>query len=256
MNVKLNFLIIIFLLASGGIFAQESDDDTDEDPQSSEVDEHSPFLDFLPFTITSLELEAYLRGEHNRNFQYSGDFSVTGLIELENIFSLKCGLSAGTLVKSYYFNTFVSPSISPFTGLPLSFTLSYIYNGLLDYNVHTHTLLPYISFNGRTAGVSLGMNFRFTNFMGTDVIFESILSFNAYLNIYNSSAMIIGISMGNFSDFYEENLNAYSYIFYAVIRLDARWSILSGIELMQSGIDGLTTTFYGFSWRTGVRLTW
>jgi hypothetical protein len=209
--------------------------------------------------ITEKEVEAYLTGEYTRGFIYNGNISAVGGIELNNILKFRGGFSIGKSAGSTDLDAFAGVRFSPFSGLhliPLNFSLSYIYNGFPEYETNTNSILPFISYNTPRAGISMGLNLRFTSFFGETAQFESILSFRAYYNFLNDETLRVGISAGNFSEFYAKNMGAYSLSLNAVIRLNDNWSIINEFEVMQSGGDGFTTTFYGFGWRGGARFTW
>jgi len=206
--------------------------------------------------ITEREIEAFLRGEYNRAFNYYGDISIIGSLKLDNMFGFKLGFSLGKAAVDTNVKTHASAAIIPFPGMPLDFRVSYIYNGIPDYNNHTHTILPVISYNGGRAGISIGPSLRFTSFFGEAPQFESILSFSAYFNFINNDTLCIGISCANFNDFQAKNFGAYSFKFNTAIRMDSSWQIINEIELMQSGGDGLSAIFYGFGWRGGARFSW
>jgi len=210
----------------------------------------------LDIHITGKEAETALMWEYNRAFYQYGEISAIGAVELNNRYKVRGGLSFGISAFDSDINTFINAECSPFLKLPLSFSLFYIYNGLPEYEAHTHSIMPVVSFNAKRAGISIGPNFRLSSFFGGPAIFESILSFYIYLNFINNDTLNIGAAWGNFNDFHAKNIGAYSLTFYALIRLRANWSIVSRIELMQSGGDGLTSAFYGISCRAGVKYTW
>lgn len=210
----------------------------------------------LDINITGKEAEGFLRGEYNRAFSQYGEISAIGAIELNDIYKVRGGLLFGITALDTDINTFINVGCSPFVKIPLIFSLSYIYNGLPKYDAHTHSIFPIVSYNAKRAGVSLGPNFRFSSFSGEPAIFEALLSFYVYFNFINNDTLNIGASWGNFNDFHARNIGAYSLNFYATALLSANWSIISEIELKQSGGDGLTTAFYGISCRAGVKYTW
>jgi hypothetical protein len=213
------------------------------------------FYNIHALDVTARDAEAYITAESNRSHYYA-DISLTCAIELENMFRLKGGIALGAVPDTAAIGSFINAEYLPFSGIPLSFSASYIYNGLPGYKAHTHSILPFVSYNTWRAGISLGSNFRFTSFFGENAQFESIFSFSGYFNFINNDSLLLGIGFGNFSDFMAKNIGAYSLSLFADIRLDDRWSIINNMELMQSGGDGFSTTFYGFAWRAGVRFSW
>jgi len=206
--------------------------------------------------ITDGEIEAYLRGEYNRAFNYCGDISAIGSIEINNIFNFRLGFSLGKMADSTNINTHTSAAITPFSRIPVGFHIIYIYNGIPDYENHTHTILPLVSFNTARAGISAGLSLRFASFFGEIAQFESILSLSIYFNFINNDKLCLGLGFVNFSDFQAKNFGAYSLKFNTVIRLDDKWQIVNELELSQSGGDGFSTTFFGFGWRGGVKFKW
>jgi len=209
----------------------------------------------LDVEITEKEVEVYTIGEYNRNF-FTGDVFVVGTVELNNMYLFRTGFSFGIATGHTDIQLFTGARVSPFAKIPLSFALSYLYNGLPEYSAHSHTLLPIISFDAARAGLAVGPSLRFTSFFGDPAIFESTLCFSGYFNIINNGVLRVGISVGNFSDFRVKNSGAYSLGINSGLRLNERWYLVNDFDLMQSGGDGLTTTFYGFAWRSGMRYSW
>ena len=206
--------------------------------------------------ITAKEIEASMKGEFSRGFNAYGNMALIGGIELNNVLKFRTGISLGKTAAETDLSSFFNIRYSPFSRIPFVFSLVYIYNGELSYDIHTHTIFPVISFNASRAGISIGANFRFTSYFGEKAVFETILSLYAYLNFVNNNMLNIGIGIGNFCDFNAKNLSALSLRLYATVHVNKNWSIINEAELMQSGIDGLSTNFYGFSWRAGARYSW
>ena len=206
--------------------------------------------------ITEKGIEGYFRGEHTRGSDFLSELSAIGAIELEDMFLFRGGLSLGRTIIDTEINTLLSVQYAPFKNIPLSFSVSYIYNGLPEYKANTHSLFPFISYKAERAGISLGVNLRFSSFFGGAAQFESMLAFYGYFYLINGYTIRFGIGGGTFNDFEVKNLGAYSLSLLASIRLNDSWLIVNDIEFMQSGGDGLTTAFYGIAFRTGVKFTW
>jgi len=206
--------------------------------------------------ITGIEAQACYRGMYTRGNDFLNELSAIGSLELAEKLSFKGGFSAGRTIIDTEINTLLNTLYTPFTNIPLGISVSYIYNGLPEYETHANSIIPMISYNGKLAGISIGTNFRFTRFFRESAQYESILSFYGYFNFVNAKFITIGIGAGNIRDFHARNLGAFSLDLNSEIRLDDNWRIINEIEFLQSGADGLTTTLYGMGFRTGVKYSW
>jgi len=206
--------------------------------------------------ITDKEIETYIIGEYNRGSEYIIGMSAAGGIELNDICKLRSGVLYKKGADASDINSFFNGKYSPFSKIPLGFSLLYIYNGIPEYEAHSHSILPFISYNTKRAGISLGANFRFTSFFGEAAIFEPIISFLGYINFINNERFRLGISAGSFSEFYAKSTAAYSYSLNTEIRLNNNFLLINELEFMQNGADGLVSTFYGLALRGGVKFTW
>ncbi len=214
--------------------------------------------------ITGKEIEVYAKAEHNRLYNFYGDISVLGAAKLNDFLAFRGGVSFGGTSGVTDIKTLVSAGFFPFAvlpfeklkELPLDISVRYIYNGLPEYEAHTHSILPLVSFNAKYAGISVGNNFRLASFFGGNAQFEAILTFSAYLNFVNNEKIRLGASFGNLSDFNAANLGALSLKLGADININKNWSVINEFELMQSGLDGFSTTFYGFALKGGAKYKW
>jgi len=212
----------------------------------------------LDVQITDKEAGTDFRAEYNQALIFCGDFLAFGGIELNKRYAVNGGLALGWLADDFEMTLFSSARVRPLINIPLDIKLAYNYNGLPGraYDIHTHSLLPYVSYSGRWGGAAVGVNLRFTSFFGEKALFESMLSFSAYVNVINNEKLRIGIRCSNFDDFYIKNMGAYSLSLCSVIRITGQWSIANDLEFMQTGGTGLSTVFYGIAYRGGVRYTW
>ena len=261
----IKIFLFIFFITLNNIHADEitgdeieapADEITDGEIEAPAVQMTDGEIKAPAVQITDGEIEAYLRGEYNRGFNYCGDISAIGTIELNNMFTFRLGFSLGKSAGITNIHTHTGAAVSPFSRIPLYFHLMYIYNGIPDYENHAHTILPLVSYNTARAGISIGPSLRFTSFFGETAQFESILSFSMYFNFINNDRLCIGINFANFNDFQTKNFGAYSLKLNVLIRLDSNCQILNELEFSQSGGDGFSTVFYGFGWRVGVKYTW
>jgi len=219
---------------------------------------HTYAIDITDILGEEKEVEIYLRGEYNRSFGGCGDLSVIGNIKPLDLFILRGGLSVGSLSSGIDdIKAFTSAHVAPFSRIPpLRFSVFYIYNGLLYYDVHTQSIIPVVSYAISRAGVSYGPCFRFTSFFGEPSQYELINSFSAYINIISNDKRRLEAAVGNFSDFCAKNMGAYSLKFDYSVFLAGNWTVINEIELLQSGSDALTANFYGMAWRGGARYSW
>jgi len=247
----ISFIVILFSLQS--LFALETD--TEARAETGEGEAAASF----PLGITAIELEAYLGAEYNRGNFNNGSVMLIAGIEFIDLVFLRCGLSYTQSTLSTNLDSFFNAKVSPFSGRylsPLNFSVSYIYNGMLDLDVHMHSVLPFISYETSRAGVSIGCSFRFTSFFGEEPEFETVLSFYGYFNFITTETFMLGLGAGTFNNFNARNMAAIWLNINAKFLLNRNFSIYNEIEIMQSGMDGLSATFYGFAWRGGVKYSW
>jgi hypothetical protein len=215
-----------------------------------------PSLNALNLHLAKSELGLDIKGEYNRVFNYSADVAVTGAVEINDRLSAKAGLSLGGMGNGLDIKSFGSFNIIPLSGYDFRMNLAYIYNGLPGYETHSHSVLPTISYNGRWAGIALGINLRFTSFFGEPSLFEPMLSFSVYANFINEKTVALGIKFANFNDFHAGNMGSYFFSLNARVHYNKNLALVSEVGLLQSGSVGLSATYYGFSFRTGIRYLW
>jgi hypothetical protein len=210
----------------------------------------------IDIEVSKTELEAALTPEYNRVFSQGLTVSVQGLIELNERVSFKGGGAFWTAPSAYEMDAFIGGEYALPVKVPLFVDLSYIYNGMPDYETYSHSLLNTIMIKGRWAGVSLGFNLRFTSFFNDPVLFEPIIAFFGYVNFYNSKTFRIGISGANYSEFSAGNFGSYFYGLNSMMRVSELVSVINDLELRQSGSVGLSADFYGIAYRGGVVFSW
>ena len=206
--------------------------------------------------ITSIGLGFNFRGEYNRGLGFSHDYSVMGNMELNDIFTAGAGFSLGGAGNEFNLKAFTSGHYAPFTNLPLKFNVAYILNAIPEYEMNSHSIFPWLSWDWRQAGIALGVSFRFTNFFGSAPVFEPVLSLSGYYNFWNGENFTAGLRVANFNEFYTGNFGSLSIGLNGRYTLNERCTLTGALELIQSGIDGLSTTFYGVVFTGGVRFLW
>jgi hypothetical protein len=210
----------------------------------------------LDIEITEKEAQAHLKGEYNRNYDFSGDIQALGALELNNRLKFRTGFSIGWAQDITDLKIFSGARYRLFEKWPLGLGLSWLYNGLPEYEVHSHILLPSLSWNAKYWGAAIGPGFRFTSFFSESTIYEPTLSVGIYANFINNEKLRIGVSLANFNDFQANNFTFYSLCFNSSVRINPCWSLLNELELKQSGGDGLTAAFYGIAMRAGAEFKW
>ena len=206
--------------------------------------------------ITGKEAAVYFKGEYSRNFLWYGDISTIGSVEVNSRWAFNSGFLFGKTRIDTDLKAFGGSRFAPWRRIPLGLSLLYIYNGLPEYDTHSHTILPLISYNARWAGVSAGTSFRFTSFFGEPAFFEAVLSLSVYANFINNRKLRVGIICANFSDFCAGNMGDYSIAVNSLVRINSQWSIINEIELKQSGSVALSATFSGIALKGGVKFAW
>ena len=222
-----------------------------------------PLLIFLSLVQTlygidmsGKELGFYFRPEYNRAFYFCSDISAVGAIELDSRYTIKSGLALGNAGDEFDIKLFASGDAALPFALPLYVGLAWTYNGLPGYEAHTSAILPLISCRGRWAGLSLGTNLRFSSFFGESAVFESMISFSAYVNFLDNRILRLRLRLANFSDFVAGNMGAYSLALNGTIRMTEHSSLFHEIEMIQSGSIAAAANLYGVAYRGGVVFSW
>ena len=206
--------------------------------------------------VTVNELGGVFRIEYSRVFTNCFEFEANAGLEILRIFRLEGGISVGSIGTNLDFNSFALLGIQPLFFIPLRLNLNYIHNNIPDFKITTHSVIPYLSWEGRRAGISLGANFRYTVFDYEAPIDESIFVFSLYLNLVNNQRLTLGLRYANFNNFLSGNMGSYSLSLYSIFRLRGIVYLRNDIELLQTGSVGLVANFYGISYKGGVVLRW
>ena len=185
-----------------------------------------------------------------------GEIAGIGTLVLNNTIGFRSGLSVGRTIIDTDINIFAGADYLPFKKLPLSFSVTYMYNGLPEYEAHTHSLIPFISYHGIRGGGLFGFNCRFSSHFGEKAQFESVISFYGYIYFLNTEKILMGLGCGNLKEFHANNLGALSINIFAKIPIVDNIALINDLEYMQSGMDGLTATLYKIVFRTGVKISW
>jgi len=210
----------------------------------------------LEMQLSSEELGFYFTPEYNRALNFCWNLSTVGAAVFNEQYIVKGGLALGGAGSVFDMKVFTGVEYKLPLSIPLNVSLAYNYNGLPAYENHAHSILPLVSLTYPQAGIAMGPNFRFTRFFGEQPVFESMLSFSAYVNFINNDVLKLGLEFANFDDFTYRNFGSYFLKLYSAIPLDKNLSLINEIELDQGGSVGLSANFYGLLYRGGVQFIW
>jgi hypothetical protein len=215
-----------------------------------------PGLYGADLSITGKELGFEFIPEYNRTFYQAWSFAVLGSVTLNNRHAIRGGLALRETTDLYEADAFINGEAALPFSLPVSVGFTYYYNVLPDYAETIHSALPIVSLKGQWAGISLGLNVRFT-VPGTDpLVVESILAFSTYVNFFNTEDLRIGLKWANYNDFTAGNMGSYFLNLNSMIRVIPSLALINELELYQSGSVGLVAVFYGVAYKAGVSFTW
>jgi hypothetical protein len=212
----------------------------------------------LDVKITGGDLNFAAGGEYNRAYNYGLETRIYGGIELNNRFIFKTGAALGSLGSEIDIKAFGLGRFVPFIGKGSGFNISLLYTNysIPEYDMCSNAILSCIAYNGRRAGIATGINLRFTRFFDDPAVFESMLSVSAYINFINRERVLIGFKIANFDDFYAGNTANVTLSLSGLFRVNRQFALFTELKLIPSGIDGLTTTFYGIVYRGGFSILW
>jgi hypothetical protein len=210
----------------------------------------------LDIEITNMEAETFLNTDFNRTFHFVGGISAAGKIEFNDRVAVKEGFSLGLGQNVTTIKLFTNAAYRIPSEWPLEAKLAWVYNGLPDFDVHSHVITPIISWKAKYYGISVGFGSRFTSFFGERALPELLLPLGVYANFINNETLCVGMSLANFNDFQVDSFIAFALAAKASLRINEHLSIINELEFRQSGVDGLTATFHGIVWKGGAKLTW
>ena len=210
----------------------------------------------LEIQITAKDLGVYFTPEYNRAFDFCWDISTIGSIELNNRFNTRSGLALGAAGRVFDVDFFAVGETFFDARIPLFISLAYKYNGLPEYGNHTHSIPLLVSFKGRRAGITMGPNFRLTSFFGGPPVYEPVMSVSVYMILVDNDFLRLELKSANFDNFTSGNFGAYYLNLNGVIRLSEKLSMIHEVEIRQSGGAALTSNFYGFVYRGGIKFSW
>jgi len=210
----------------------------------------------IDFRVTGVELNLQFAPEYNRTFLFCWDISAIGALALNNRHSLRAGIALGQVGRDFELKLLAGGEAAPFARVPVYFDLAYKYNGIPEFEYRLNSLRFMTSFRQERWGVSLGAAFKFHGFFGEYTTFEPALLFSAHAFFIKNESFRFGMNIRNFTEFSPRILDAFSYNFNTLLRLNERVSLINEVELLVSGSGGLAANFYSFVYRGGVLISW
>jgi hypothetical protein len=210
----------------------------------------------LDGVITGAELSIDFSPEYNRSFEFCYDFSAAGSLEFENLFSLQGGIEAGQTGALFDIKTFVSSAVPLPLTIPLSVSLSYIYNGLPGYEAHTNTLLPMVSLKSERMGFALGTTLRFSSYYGSAGIFEVFPAFSWFVLLYGTERLMFSLTGANYYNFAAENFDTLLLSVNNTVAISSSMTVTNELILHWTGMWAFAGGFYGIAYRGGVVCSW
>jgi hypothetical protein len=213
-----------------------------------------------------------VKPEYHRSFGFCQEFALTGESLIGDSCRLQGGIALGKTGKEFDLDMFLGGSYLLPLPVKLWVRLTYIYNTIPAYTYRTNTLFPVLSYQGKWGGAEAGFAFRFTMFASdSSAIFEPVLGGRFFLNFPFFKRVKLAAGIGNFSDFNVGNLGAYFLFLESKIDISKLRSpenpgegrkgvplvsLISNLEIYQTGSIGLTAALQGLAWQGGIRLSW
>jgi len=232
-------MFLIFLISIHNIHAQ--------DTETSNI--HG-------IAITNMEIECFLNADFNRTFYFVGGISAADKIEFNNRFAIKEGISLSWTENVTNIKLFNNTAYRILADWPIEVKLAWVYNGLPEYETHSHAITPSVSWNAKYYGINIGFGARFTSFFDERPQLEFLLPIGIYVNFKNNEKICVGMSLANYNDFQADSFIAFALAAKTSVNINEHLSIINELEYKHSGADGLTATFHGIVWKGGVKLTW
>jgi hypothetical protein len=210
-------------------------------------------------SLSGLEAGVGTGQSYNRSFYYFWDTGAFVSAEFDE--SLTVTLAAALERRQGVFCPAVSPGLAyslPFwrPWVPLSFTVTYLCQSMESYETTMHTLLPALALDWKWFGFSLGYTLRWTRFAGEKALFEPVLAYRIYGNLYRRGAASIGVRISNFGNFYADNIGSYHAALDNNFELAENIFIACALEVIFSGNVGRITSVYGISFSEGIVFRW
>jgi hypothetical protein len=202
--------------------------------------------------ITKSEAEIYLATESNNNISFAWNINALGMLEIQDLFLIRGGTSIG-MDGVLNIDAFIQGGVRLPLPIPVSFNTSYIMNTYPDYKTTLHSIIPHITTDLWRFELTMGYYFRFLQFDQSSIL-EQGLSYRVRFNAIDTSQVNLSIYAGNFSDFMAGNTLSINFGLTGSIAASPRIVLIGGIECMQTGIDGLTASFYGVTINGGMRI--
>lgn len=205
------------------------------------------------------EIDAFFSFERNKSLPNSWSMSVLGMTEIQNLLTIRGGVSFGLedslgLEDSFNFDAFALAGIQLPLPHSLSLNTSYIFNDYPAYDTAIHSLIPFLKTDLWRFELTFGYCFRFLFFNQDFIISEQSLAYRIIFHVIDAAKGNLSIYAANFSDFMCGNSLAYYFGLTGELSISSRVSFIGSLEILQTGVDGLTASFYGTVIHGGIRI--
>jgi hypothetical protein len=211
--------------------------------------------------VTEHEMTFDLVNNYDRVFRYSTLVSSDAMLVFNDVVNVKAGASYGGNRLYDKFN------VSAETGLSLKFLkkiflrnlcfdLFYTMESYPKFYTVSNSVITAIGLKAKFAGISLGWHGIWTSFYEESAIYEAGISFKIYIKLLQAKKLTMDIIFSNF-DFYSHGGYGNYYLgINTVNKINGNFSVYGDLSIYQSGSVGFSSTFYGLSLRSGIKISW
>jgi hypothetical protein len=209
-----------------------------------------------------MALQTNIGWDYNKSFSSSLETSIILSAELWEEYEANAGFKFAT--NSNFQNYIVFAKLkSPLTLLKweplkmLKINVLYQSNGIPDYNMRAHSLVPYITLDTKYFSVSAGWQWKWNLYFNENAVKENlpVLSMTGRPIVFEN--ITAGITISNFDEFYSiSNFLDFYLKLFCEYHFNKHISASAEMTLFQKGLEGMVTNFYGSNVSVGVRILW
>ncbi|GMO31299.1 MAG: hypothetical protein Ta2F_06640 [Termitinemataceae bacterium] len=207
------------------------------------------------------EIDLTLTNKYDRVLKYTALANSNISFLFNDIFTVTGGVSVGG--NNSYTQTllFASGELS-FKFLNRFFkyiflNILYTFEGIKKYYLNTNAIIYTASIKGKYGGFSLGFHNLWSIYYDEYKIKESGLAFMGYVTVLNKKQFALDLVFANYDLLYATAyFGAYFLGINTLWKVNKNVAVNNDLNVYQSGSAGLTSTFYGISLNSGVKISW